>query len=154
MEGGFTAATLEQQGQLLPLHVPIFHGDPGLRNRLPNREEFLVELLSRGTLEQSLIAASVQALKTSGLSAALGNFRQQSKNVAQFESQVHRWFDGFRTLKFLHALRDSGWPLLTLAATFATEPMLWPQETGSELSVADLRSRVYSHFEWEGTFSE
>lgn len=35
---------------------------------------------------------------------------QQSKTNAQFLKHFHSWFDGFRTLRFLHLVREAGFP--------------------------------------------
>jgi cellulose synthase/poly-beta-1,6-N-acetylglucosamine synthase-like glycosyltransferase len=37
-----------------------------------------------------------------------------SKAIHQLRLQKHRWFDGFRTLKLIHHLRDSSFPLLNM----------------------------------------
>jgi glycosyltransferase involved in cell wall biosynthesis len=39
------------------------------------------------------------------------NILKNSKNAAQINKQKSLWFDGFRTLKFIHHLRDSSRPL-------------------------------------------
>jgi hypothetical protein len=36
--------------------------------------------------------------------------RKHSKTAEQMRQQVHSWFDGFRSLKLLHHLRDNGYP--------------------------------------------
>jgi hypothetical protein len=37
-----------------------------------------------------------------------------SKNVRQINLQKHRWFDGFKTLKLIHHLRDKAFPLINM----------------------------------------
>ncbi|RPI75415.1 MAG: hypothetical protein EHM47_02720 [Ignavibacteriales bacterium] len=37
-----------------------------------------------------------------------------SKDERQIKLQKHRWFDGFRTLKLIHHLRDSAFPLINM----------------------------------------
>jgi hypothetical protein len=37
-----------------------------------------------------------------------------SKDERQIKIQKHRWFDGFRTLKLMHHLRDAAFPLISM----------------------------------------
>jgi hypothetical protein len=108
----------------------------------------LEDSLSSGQLEKYLTDASIEALNSLGIYKALDNFRGQSRNAGQFEGHMHRWFDGFRTLKFLHALRDADWPLLPLTKTFQTKPKLWPPGLSGSQAIEDLRSGVYEHLGW------
>ncbi len=64
---------------------------------------------------------SRDALATLGFARALSHARRHSRSETQFVRQLNTWFDGFRTLKFLHSLRDRGWPLIDLA-TARTAP--------------------------------
>lgn len=54
--------------------------------------------------------AMVQGLKSLGLEKALQHCRQQAKDPNQFRKHLWQWFDGFRTLKFIHWLRDNQYP--------------------------------------------
>jgi len=36
--------------------------------------------------------------------------RRNASSTAQLRAQFHRWFDGFRTLRLIHHLRDNGYP--------------------------------------------
>lgn len=62
--------------------------------------------------------------------------RQNSPNLRVFLAQFHRWFDAFKTLKLLHGLRDSGFPLQPLWSAVRTlleqaeqEPPAFPWQT-------------------------
>lgn len=113
------------------------------------------------TLEQLYIAcgtalstelrdASLAALEAMGIETALAHCQRQGKTKEQFLRQFHQWFDGFRTLKFVHAVRDSGWPNQSIKTLQTLKPRLWPptqEETGDE-SIADLRSAVANHSGW------
>lgn len=53
--------------------------------------------------EQERIISALTAIDfNSGLTHSLNN----SKDAVQFKRQMEAWFDGFKTLKYLHALRD------------------------------------------------
>jgi hypothetical protein len=50
---------------------------------------------------------------------ALEHAFRQSGDLEQFTRQVHTWFDAFRTLKLIHALRDSELPSISYATLMA-----------------------------------
>lgn len=55
------------------------------------------------------------ALGRLGLAAFLGHAMQQCADKSGFRRQFHQWFDGFRTLKFVHAMSEH-WPRLNASA--------------------------------------
>jgi len=59
--------------------------------------------------------AALTALLT-GMKAqdALAHALKHGKHLPGFSKQMHDWFDGFRTLKFLHAVRDHHYPSIPL----------------------------------------
>ena len=71
------------------------HGDFNLRNQ-----------------RQSLL----EGLKNIKAEHALEHAFRQSKSLEQFIRQIHTWFDAFRTLKLIHALRDSQLPTISYAS--------------------------------------
>lgn len=52
-------------------------------------------------------------LQKIGINKVLEHGFRQSKNLDQFTRQMHTWFDAFRTLKMIHALRDEHLPLIS-----------------------------------------
>ncbi|MBI5092065.1 MAG: glycosyltransferase family 2 protein [Candidatus Hydrogenedentes bacterium] len=46
--------------------------------------------------------------------------RKHSKTAEQMRQQFHGWFDGFRTLKMIHHLRDNGYPQQEMFSAIAT----------------------------------
>ncbi len=54
----------------------------------------------------------LQTLKTE---QALEHAFRQSSKLDQFTRQMHTWFDAFRTLKLIHALRDNELPSISHA---------------------------------------
>jgi hypothetical protein len=75
----------------------------------------LPDLLIAAGIAPPLAQASFTSLQQMGLAAALDHCRRQGRSPDQFLRQFHQWFDGFRTLKFIHAIRDAGWPPRSLA---------------------------------------
>jgi hypothetical protein len=57
-------------------------------------------------IRQALLAG-LQKMKAGD---ALDHAFRQSKDLAQFNRQMHTWFDAFRTLKLIHFLRDHALP--------------------------------------------
>ena len=53
-------------------------------------------------------------LKAQKLSAWWKSISANSTGTEQLYKQKIRWFDGFRTLKFVHYLRDNGYPLVNM----------------------------------------
>jgi hypothetical protein len=49
-------------------------------------------------------------LEQQGFETAWNRIQSNSRNEDSLRAQFHRWFDGFRTLKLAHHLRDNGLP--------------------------------------------
>jgi len=79
--------------------------------------------------EQQLL---LQSLKDMGTQKALEHAFRQSKDPDQFLRQMHTWFDAFRTLKLIHALRDKLLPSVSYAVLEAnlTFRLLLGQDPG------------------------
>lgn len=118
---------------------------PGLRN--PPSVKLATLLESHG-LERSLAIASAEAMTHMDLEAALQHCRRQGKSEGQFQRQFHQWFDGFRTLKFIHAIRDAGWPEVSLSSPDGPAPPIWPAASGLEDEVQDRRTIAARHWGW------
>ena len=61
-------------------------------------------LVTGHDLPDELHRAALDVLATMKVGNALAHCHRQSRDIAQFTRQFHQWFDGFRTLKFIHAL--------------------------------------------------
>lgn len=48
--------------------------------------------------------------------------KQKNNNQIQFNKQLLVWFDAFKTLKYLHSLRDNGYPDIPLNDALSTAP--------------------------------
>jgi hypothetical protein len=110
--------------------------------------EDLCGLLGQGGLEQSLARVCCDVIETMGLCAALTHCRRQGKSPEQFLRQFHQWFDGFRSLKFIHGIRDAGWPQQSLPQLATLQPQLWPIETEAPSEVESLRQAVRQYRRW------
>lgn len=114
--------------------------------------EQLATLLSRVLAAQGmagpLLPAAVTAAVDLGLADALHHCQRQGKSAGQFLRQFHQWFDAFRTLKFIHRMRDLGWPSQTLQQLPEIRPQLWPGRGNSGLSVEQLRHAALRHWRW------
>lgn len=106
----------------------------------------LPELLSAQGIEPALARACLHTLEELGAAAALEHCRRQGKSPQQFMRQFHQWFDGFRTLKFIHALREADWPECSLAGLELLHPKLWP--TPDNTDVEKLRRAICQYRGW------
>ncbi|RLA49001.1 MAG: hypothetical protein DRR04_03485 [Gammaproteobacteria bacterium] len=109
----------------------------------------LSDLLGRRGLERSLARACSDAIEAMGLEAALTHCRRQGKSPEQFLRQFHQWFDGFRSLKFIHAIRDAGWPQQSLHQLVTLQPRFWSGASNTQREVESLRLAVRRHWGWQ-----
>jgi hypothetical protein len=146
------AAAADPQALPLFYHPQCFHALRALLLALPDlyqdEESDLCALLCERGLTEQLALASTQALKSMGLEQALQHCRRQGKSSQQFLRQFHQWFDAFRSLKFIHAVRDAGWPEQALVALQTLGPQIWPVQAGTPWSVEDLRRAVWRQKHW------
>ena len=135
-------------GNKYPIEIPLFYHPRcfaalrALLTVIPDLQQTdakdLPNLLGQQGLEQSLARACNKTLETMGLEAALTHCRRQGKKPEQFLRQFHQWFDAFRSLKFIHAIRDSGWPQQSLAQLLTLQPQLWPIDASTQGEVERL----------------
>ncbi len=113
-------------------------------------DQDIAPLLRRHGLDETLAAQSHRALTAQGVHAALVHCQKQSTSSAQFQRQFHQWFDALRTLKFIHALRDAGWPQQSLTHLSTLRPNLWPATTAEPLhDIEQLRAAIGQHWHWQ-----
>lgn len=79
---------------------------PELHNRIFNELENPLITLNKD-IQYALDSIKIQAL--------IDHIRKQSKTGLQTERMVHDWFDGFKTLKFIHALTRQHYPKMAIA---------------------------------------
>lgn len=105
------------------------------------------------SISPTLATKAQTALDALGIASALDHCQRQANSPEQFERQFHQWFDGFRTLKFIHALRDDGLPLRSLAELDHLAPQLWPGSTGvrgdSPQNITQLHGAIRQHWCWQ-----
>ena len=70
-------------------------------------------------------------LEEFGMSAALEAIGRETKQPAARLARVHGWFDGFRTLKLVHALRDRVFPSLPWEQAVRAAPFAPAVPSGS-----------------------
>ena len=67
------------------------------------------------------------ALKTLDIESQLLPHQKQCRSQRVWEQSVNQWLDGFRTLKFIHLLRDHGLPSLSLIEWVSSQQILPPE---------------------------
>ena len=134
-------------------HPQCFSALRAVLSTMPNLQHKesaqLIKLLGELGLEQELALACHQALHSLGLEEALNHCRTQGKAPNQFMRQFHQWFDAFRSLKFIHALRDDGWPQCSLAELATLEPRLWQTDRATLWEVDSLRAISREYWGWQ-----
>jgi hypothetical protein len=106
----------------------------------------LVALLIQQGLSHGLAQRAQDKLRALGLEKSLQHCRRQSHSPEQFLRHFHQWFDAFLVLKFIHALRDDGWPMQPLAQLETLEPRLWPTPAQD---IEGLRKGIARHWCWK-----
>jgi len=84
---------------------------------------------------------ALAALIRLGLEKTLHHAYRQCNNSDRFRFFLWVWFDAFRTLKFVHYLRDNGFPSVSLECAIAALPNLPKnlQFDGTEATLAQLQ---------------
>jgi hypothetical protein len=117
-----------------PAASPLFyhpHSFHALKTLLENLEVlYLNQTLVEGAPND---ANTIGVLKNLGIEKALAHCVRHSNDFKGWNRHFHQWFDGFRTLKFIHGLRDTGLADMDLAASRGHRDSLWPIEWGFEL---------------------
>ena len=105
-------------------------------------------LLCEQGIPHTLAQVCEQTLYGMGWPKALQHCRRQGKTREQYLRHFHQWFDAFRTLKFIHALRELALPQQSLQGLAALQPQLWPGISGHERDVQAVRASVRKHWQW------
>ncbi len=118
---------------------------PALRER--DAPDLCALLADRGLQERhaAVIAAALQRM---GVAGAIAHCRDHGQTPERFLRHFHQWFDAFRTLKCIHALRDALWPDQSLSSLDSLAPRLWPCDGGGETGVDALRAAIRGHWGW------
>ena len=131
-------------------HPACFEALRGFLEAVPHLRQAplssLPDLLAAGGLERSLALSCRAVLASLGLGRAIDHCRRQGGSPELFLRHFHQWFDGFRTLKFIHGLRDGGRPLQSLSQLSPEHPRLWPG--GENLGIDALRDAARRHWHW------
>jgi len=100
----------------------------------------LAPIFVRQGLDVTVAEQSDVALQALGIRSGLAHCQRQSASSAQFLHQFHQWFDAFRTLKFIHSMRDAGWEQQSLTQLDALQPNLWTAVMLPPYSIERLRA--------------
>ncbi|MEP1596654.1 MAG: hypothetical protein ABJK20_18895 [Halieaceae bacterium] len=114
--------------------------------RYDHNTEF-TELLQTQGLNAAHAQRAYEQLDAMGVEKALQHCRIQAGDAASFSKHFHQWFDGFRTLKFIHGLRDSGYKDLNLAELARRHPDFWPGGVKAE-DLAQCRAAILNNWQW------
>ena len=84
--------------------------------------EAMPQTWSKSINDLALPKSTVQALDKLGINKAIDSARRQSRSDETYIKHLHTWFDGFRTLRFIHLLRDGGLANVGLKVLTANPP--------------------------------
>jgi len=117
-----------------PLAEPLFY-HPHCFTALGALLRSLPDLAGGETVANALAAhpGAADVLEAMGIAGALAHCRTQGRDSAAFSKHFHQWFDGFRTLKFIHGLRARGLDDLDLAGSRRHGDSIWPRDWPFEL---------------------
>ncbi len=121
---------------------------PYLQEQEP--EELPRILMSLGLSEQ-IAHVTHKAVLSQNLHNAILHCRKHGKSPKQFLAQFHQWFDGFRTLKFIHQLRDIALPMQDLSSVFSLQPKLFPPGTDANTKIESLRTAIRKQWRWSSS---
>ncbi len=88
-----------------PKQEPLFYHPHSYREL-----QQVLQIISEMQLPGALPEHSRAILADMGLEKALEHCRRQSSDIEGFLRHFHQWFDGFRTMRFMHSLRDRHYP--------------------------------------------
>jgi hypothetical protein len=134
-----------------PSHRVPFGTGPAIRRIQEAENEF--KLFDPAVFDA--LSAVLQAMRTGGplphraILEGLGyrvveRHLHKNRNEAQRLTHLHTWFDGFKTLKFIHQVRDALYP--NLAWKTALEAAEWGGKpaTSPELALTEMRAGPYA----------
>jgi hypothetical protein len=107
-----------------------------------------ISLLREQGIPDPLAQLSNKTLCDMGWLQAVQHCRRQGKTPEQYLRQFHQWFDAFRTLKFIHALREDALPQQSLQGLAALQPLLWPDAPESVCDVQVLLGSIRNEWRW------
>ncbi len=106
------------------------------------------DMLAAQGLDHGQAAVLAAILRSMALQGAITHCRTHARTQDQFMVQFHQWFDAFRTLKLIHALRDELWPACSLREMASLKPRLWPSDPEEDVEIDALRAGVRNHWHW------
>jgi len=93
-----------------------------------------------------IVPVAIEALEQLGVADALTHCQRQGRTARSRAQHFHTWLDGFKTLKFIHNVRDRGYANCTLRAT-QQELNFWPTRA---LNTQTLLDAVRRRWLWVG----
>jgi hypothetical protein len=112
-------------------------------------EQDIAQLLVSHGMNHTVAAQAQEGLAALGITVALAHCQRQSTSSDQFQRQFLQWFDAFRTLKFVHAMRAAGWLDQALVQLDTLQPRLWPSAAEPPYDIDQLRAAIGRQWAWQ-----
>lgn len=134
-------------------HPQCFEVLKALLVAVPQLREYnlseLPKLLQYQGLSEELAQTVTDTLLTRGLATAIEHCHNHGNTQEKFLRQFHQWFDGFKTLKFIHSIRDEALPMQNLASTLKLQPVLFPASISNGNDLDALRAAIRQQWQWQ-----
>jgi hypothetical protein len=101
------------------------------------------------SLPEDLVSPTLTALAELGLEDALAHCHRQSQDASTYLQHLYQWLDGFRTLKFVHAIRAAGFADLSLHSLTSAEPNFLALNPDQPSTVERVLSDIRQQLSWE-----
>jgi hypothetical protein len=100
------------------------------------------------SLPDDLAEATLAAVTELGLEGVLPHCQRQSSDATSYRQHLYQWLDGFRSLKFIHALRSRGFPDCSLHSLQTMKPDLLGIGPSQSINPQQLLGSVRQNLGW------
>ncbi|MEP0202282.1 MAG: hypothetical protein ABJ084_15675 [Halioglobus sp.] len=102
-------------------------------------------------LPANLAEPTIAALAEMGFEDAIAHCHRQSADSTAYLQHLYQWLDGFRTLKFVHAIRAAGFADVSLNKLAGLQPNLLSLRPDQPVDVERTLSDIRRQLGWQST---
>ncbi|MEP4487234.1 MAG: hypothetical protein ABJ013_16495 [Halioglobus sp.] len=103
------------------------------------------------TLPANLADPTIAALVEMGFEDAIAHCHRQSADSTAYLQHLYQWLDGFRTLKFVHAIRAAGFADVSLNTLKNLQPNLLSLRPDQPVDVEQTLGHIRRQLGWQST---
>jgi len=101
------------------------------------------------SLPENLVTPTLTALAQLKFEEALSHCHRQCQDATAYLQHLHQWLDGFRTLKFIHAIRAQSFADMSLHSLTTAQPNLLALKPDQDTDIAATLSHVRQTLNWQ-----